>query len=187
MRSSPFCGGAARALEGEIAAADRKPPRPRWLPLGGALLAVLAVEAVARVSLWVTRGESTVGLSERTLYLQYRPFVMFGPDWDATMGNLRRPVRDGRYRVLLLGAATGEAFPPHMLEEELAKRFPGRTFEVVNAASGGYNARQELILAALWGSKLRLDMILSLDGANDLRHRLEWIARALSSSIRLMP
>jgi hypothetical protein len=174
MRSSAHRLNSAQPLEGESGRFDRKQPRARWLALCvGALLAVLLVEAMARISLWVTRGDSTIGLPERTLYLRYRPFLMFGPDWDATLGKLRRSLQDGRYRVLLLGASTAEGFPPHVLEEELAKRFSGREFEVVSAAYGGYNARQELILASLWGPELRPDMILSLDGANDLRHRIE--------------
>jgi hypothetical protein len=138
-----------------------------------ALLAGVIAEGGARAWLWIARGNSTIGLPERTQYLQYRPFVMFGPDWDAILGRLRRQADDGRYRVLLIGASTAEAFPPRVLEEELGKRFAGKAFEVINAAYGAYNARQELILVALWGSELRPDMIVSLDGANDIRHRLE--------------
>lgn len=146
----------------------------RWLALGfGVILAAFLTEGGARAWLWIARGNSTIGLPERTQYLGYRPFVMFGPDWDAILGRLRRQADDGRYRVLLIGASTAEAFPPRVLEEALGKRFAGKAFEVINAAYGAYNARQELILVALWGSELRPDMIVSLDGANDLRHRLD--------------
>jgi hypothetical protein len=85
----------------------------RWLALGfGMILAAFLTEAGARVWLWSVRGDSTIGLPERTRYLHYRPFVMFGPDWDAILGKLRRQADDGRYRVLPIGASTAEAFAP---------------------------------------------------------------------------
>jgi len=45
-------------------------------------------------------------------------------------------------------------------------------FDVINLAHGGYNARQELIVASIWGPMLLPNMLLSLDGANDMIHRL---------------
>src|SRR5262249_4943249 len=43
---------------------------------------------------------------------------------------------------------------------------------VVNAAFGGYNVRQEVVVAALWGGRLKPTALVSLDGHNDLEHRL---------------
>ncbi len=138
-------------------------------------LAVLGMEAAARVALFFTRGSSTVGLPERTLYLEYRPFVMFGDDWDTALNPSRYPRAAGdqrKYRILLVGGSTAAGFPTKVLEEAFAQKFKGRRFEVINAAHGGYNARQELIVVSLWGLNLKPDMVISLDGANDLVHRL---------------
>jgi hypothetical protein len=145
----------------------------RLLIVIGLIVAALLLEGGARLLLFHTRGDPIVGLQERTLYLQYRPFVMFGPDWDATLRSRQGTVANRRYRILLLGGSTAESFPAALIEEAFAKRFPPHEFEVVHAAQGGYNARQELIVAALWGPAIRPDMILSLDGANDLSHRIE--------------
>lgn len=35
-----------------------------------------------------------------------------------------------------------------------------------------YEARQEVVVASVWGPRLKPDLLLSLDGANDLEHRL---------------
>jgi hypothetical protein len=43
---------------------------------------------------------------------------------------------------------------------------------VINAGQGGYEARQEVVVASLWGPGLHPDLVISLDGANDLEHRL---------------
>jgi hypothetical protein len=132
-----------------------------------ALLAL--VEIGARVAIFLTRGASTTGLPERTLSLTYEPFVMYGPEWDrqftAADANDRRPI------ALLLGGSTAQGFSPEILGAALQRRF-GRPVHVVNAAYGGYEARQEVVVASLWAPQLRPSVIISLDGQNDLEHRL---------------
>jgi hypothetical protein len=53
----------------------------------------------------------------------------------------------------------------------LRRRFE-QPVRVVNAAFGGYEARQEVVVASMWGPSLRPVAIVSLDGQNDLEHRL---------------
>lgn len=130
------------------------------------------IEASARLFLYFTRGSSTAGLPERTLYLNYRPFVMFGPDWDAKFADQTIKKSPSVKRVLLIGGSTAALFPVNILEEALKYQFPEYDFKVINAAEGGYNARQEVVVAALWAPQLKPDIIISLDGANDLTHRL---------------
>jgi hypothetical protein len=56
------------------------------------LVGVLAaVEVVTRVAVYAARGSATAGLEERTLNLEYEPFVMIGPGWD---GQLAVPAAD---------------------------------------------------------------------------------------------
>jgi hypothetical protein len=133
------------------------------------LLGVLAaVEVVARVAIYAARGSATAGLEERTLNLEYEPFVMFGPGWD---GQLAVPAADGVPNVMLVGGSTAQGFAPEILEAALARRFVRRV-RVINAAYGGYSARQEVVVAALWGSRVKPAVLISLDGHNDLEHRL---------------
>jgi hypothetical protein len=134
------------------------------------LLAIM--EIAGRVYVHWTRGSQTAGMQERTVYLSYEPFVMYGPSWDQELAPTRWPPRLGVCRVLLVGGSTAAGFPGKILEQALSRQIESRTFEVINAALGGYEARQEVVVASLWGPSLRPDVLLSLDGANDLEHRL---------------
>ena len=151
-----------------------KPPRrrsaSRVVLINVAVLIGLlaAVELAARGLVLVLRGSSTAGLQERTLNLDYEPFVMYGPGWDARFAAVPR---DGLPAVMLVGGSTAEGFAPRILEAALAERF-GRPVRVVNGAFGGYEARQEVVVASIWGPALRPAAIISLDGQNDLEHRL---------------
>lgn len=73
---------------------------------------------------------------------------------------------------MLLGGSVAASFPDDVLEDALAARYGRAGFEVINAASGGYVARQEVVVASLWAPQLAPNLLLSLDGANDLAHRL---------------
>ena len=145
------------------------------LSITSVFILLFLLEAGARLFIYCTRGSSTVGMPERTLYLQYQPFVMFGPDWDKKVDdyNLQNKVASIKTcRILLLGGSTAGNFPEKILEKAFLKKFPEHNFKVLNMAAGGYNARQEVIVGAIWGANLKPDIIITLDGANDLIHRL---------------
>ena len=128
---------------------------------------ILVLEGGTRLFLYFTRGLSTVGLPERRVYLRYQPFIMFGDDLDRALTPSKYSgIKYGAraYRVLLLGASTAADFPKSILEKAFSDKFPGRKFEMIKAACGGYNARQELIVAAIWGTELEPDIIITLDG-----------------------
>lgn len=146
----------------------------RTLLVNLAVLIVLLAgfELAARAFIWWTRGSQTAGLQERTVHLSYKPFVMYGVDWDERLAPTARPRRPGVCRVLLVGGSTAQGFPLDILERALTMRFEGKPFEVLNGAHGGYEARQELVLASIWGPALSPHALISLDGANDLQHRL---------------
>lgn len=128
------------------------------------------LEIAARIYIGWVYGSQTAGLQERTAYLTYRPFVMYGPDWDKLLGS-RAKTEAGVCRVMLVGGSTAANFPIDILEGALSLHY-SKKFEVINAAFGGYEARQEAVVAALWGPGLKPHFLLSLDGANDLEHRL---------------
>lgn len=154
----------------EPAGSPRRASVVRVVLINAAVLiaTLVAVEIAARVLVLALRGSSTAGLQERTLNLGYEPFVMYGPGWDARFASVPR---DGRPVVMLVGGSTAEGFTPRILEEALARRF-NRPARVVNGAFGGYEARQEVVVASMWGPSLRPVAIISLDGQNDLEHRL---------------
>ena len=139
------------------------------------IIILFALEAGARIFLYFTRGASTVGLPERTQQLNYKPFVMFGPDWGKVLAPAKYPGSEkgkGVYKILLLGGSTAAGFPTDILEDAFHGQFPERKFRVINAAESGYNARQELIVCSVWGIGAKPDMIITLDGANDFIHRI---------------
>src|SRR5215471_798241 len=69
-----------------------RPSRARTVLINAVVLAVLlaAVELSARVLVLLLRGSATAGLQERTLNLDYEPFVMYGPGWDARFAAVPR-------------------------------------------------------------------------------------------------
>jgi hypothetical protein len=155
-----------------VARSDGRRPRvgAGRLVLGNLLVLVallVTIEVAARVAAYVLRGSATAGLAEQQLNLTYEPFVMFGPKWDE---QLAIPASDVP-TVLLVGGSVAANFPVAILERALGDR-AGHPVRVVNAAFGGYVARQEVIVASLWGANLRPTLLLSLDGHNDLDHRL---------------
>jgi lysophospholipase L1-like esterase len=106
------------------------------------------------------------------MYLSYKPFVMYGPDWDEEFSKKELAQDSNSCRLLLVGGSTAQGFPAALLEKELNKTFTPKTFQVLNVGTGGYESRQEVIVAFLWGPKVHPHVIVSLDGANDLAHRL---------------
>lgn len=146
--------------------------RRALIKIGIIFIVILSIEVGVRLLLHIVRGSATVGMIERMHYLNYQPFVMFGAEYDKELDPARFPKEPGTYRILLLGPSTARAFPRRLLEEAFQRKFPNYRFEVINAAGAGYSARQEFIIASLWGTALKPNMIITLDGANDLTHRL---------------
>jgi hypothetical protein len=135
------------------------------------ILLMAGLELAARVYVHYATGTSTAGLPERTLYLNYRAFTMWGDDLNEVVSKLGPP-EDSTYRILLVGGSTAQGFPASILQNAFEEKYPGTQFEVINLGYGGYNARQEVIIASIWGTQLRPDILISLSGGNDIRHRL---------------
>jgi hypothetical protein len=186
------CDGAALARRVHRAGAARvtaaaQPARVKshWLRtvlinVAVVLTLLLVVEVAARVAIYATRGTATAGLQERTLNLEYEPFVMFGPGWDA---RLAVPPADGLPTVLLVGGSTAQGFAPPILEKAIAagSAAPSESstlhMGVQRPAGGG--RRRTLGRPVETGSP---DLA---DGQNDFEHRLRVAAPAVSSWIPL--
>ena len=52
------------------------------------ILVLVFLEITARIGIFIIRGSSTTGINERTLNLDYEPYVMFGHKWEKQYSNL---------------------------------------------------------------------------------------------------
>lgn len=132
------------------------------------ILILIILEITARVGIFIIRGSSTTGINERTLNLDYEPYVMFGHKWERQYNNLNSKEK---IRIMLLGGSTGEAFDVKILEKKIQQKTKIET-EIFNSAAGAYNARQQLVLLSIWGKRINPEIIISFDGANDILHSL---------------
>lgn len=79
----------------------------------------------------------------------------------------------GKYRIVLVGGSVARGKRPeesiaHYLEKELNTRLNTDKIEVVNAGISAFVAEQQFILIQLIVQQYEPDMIVSLDGVNDL-------------------
>jgi lysophospholipase L1-like esterase len=133
----------------------------RLLPLAVAIVLVSFCEGSARLAIWWTYGSSNHQIQET---LNYAPFLITAGRESAYSFRPRRP---GQARVLWCGSSTAEQFTPEELTEAFGSIL-GRDAEVINIAQGGYNSTQGLVLLTLYGMQLRPDVIVTLDGINDI-------------------
>ena len=136
------------------------------------IIFLLSLEILARIYVGIKRGDSTAGLMERNLNLEYQPFVMFGPDW----ANVYKEFKDNteadvELRVLLTGGSTAKNFPEEILEQKLTK-LTNKKVKVYNSGYGGYNSTQELILITRFSILIEPDIIVNLNTANDILHSI---------------
>ncbi len=133
------------------------------------LVLLIALESSARVYIGWQRGNASVGLSERTQNLNYEPFTMWGKNLDLESEKFIKNLPTSTFKILLLGASTAEGFDVRLLRDAFTKSI-NKKVVVFNAASGGFNARQEAISLVLIAEKIKPNLILVLDGANDVIH-----------------
>jgi lysophospholipase L1-like esterase len=82
--------------------------------------------------------------------------------------NARRVFVLGGSTAVGFGASSDETTIPAQLEQILRADHPGLDIEVYNAGSTGFNSSQELILLNLTILELEPDLVVVLDGINDL-------------------
>lgn len=103
--------------------------------------------------------------------LAYEPYLMY---YSHDRSGLKRddeyvvyPAKGDRYRILIIGGSTAAQMPSAMVAE-VFQSLTDRKVDVVNLADGGYIANQALVMLAVHGAKLEPDLIISLDGFNDI-------------------
>ena len=127
-------------------------------------------EIITRIFLNFYIGESTDGLKERQSNLLYQPYVMYGPDWDYYI-NLKKEEKEKDIKILILGGSTAQLFPEQMIKDKFLDNFNSNV-SVFNLAYGGYVANQQMINLFLNIDNINPDLIINIDGANDIIHSL---------------
>ena len=132
------------------------------------ILILLAFEILARLFINYIRGYSKIGILERTVYLKYQPYVMWGKDLDKISNNFSKK---NSFKILIIGGSTAEALNNEVIKKAfLESSLDIKEIDILNVASGGFNIRQEVISTILVSEKIIPDLILVLDGANDIAH-----------------
>jgi hypothetical protein len=139
-------------------------------------LLVILLEIFARFFIFISYGTSIAGLPERTTYLNYRSFTMWGKNIPKEAQEYSGIQRPDNFRIMILGGSVAAGFEPY--HEVLAETFSeftvssGKSASIFNAANGGFNSRQQAIALMLSVETINPDLIVVLDGANDLSHSL---------------
>lgn len=142
-----------------------------WPTLLMTLLLLGVLEGAVRIYAYINLGSSVEGIRERTQNLNYQVFTMWGKDLDGDAAVFLREHGDAPVRILLLGGSTAQLYAPGTLESAFEKQL-GKKVAVFNAASWGFNVRQEAIALSLIAEKIQPTLILALDGGNDIQHAL---------------
>jgi hypothetical protein len=139
-------------------------------------LTVGALEACARLATFVMFGRTVQG-QVRLRYFPFlealeaqgdeRPLKLARPELKLSelAGVAQRP-KNGRCRVVVIGASTARGLPDQLLAAKLAPLYPGGV-EVVNLAVPAHIVNQEVVMLGLFGLNLQPDLVISLDGVND--------------------
>jgi len=138
------------------------------------ILLLIILEILARIFLFGYLGDSNVGVDARVKYLEYRPFTMWGKDLDRESELFSSSVKKNDFKILLVGGSTAEDFDDYHneLKNSLSRIIKNKRLKILNIASGGYVARQEFISLGLVTEKINPDLIIVIDGANDLIHSI---------------
>jgi lysophospholipase L1-like esterase len=80
---------------------------------------------------------------------------------------------DGVYRIILTGGSVARGKEPELsiaayLEKSLNEKFPQKNVQIINAGVSAFGVEQEFILIQMILQQYRPDMIVSLDGYNDM-------------------
>tara|TARA_Y100000992_G_scaffold299362_1_gene266032 strand:+ start:276 stop:1274 length:999 start_codon:yes stop_codon:yes gene_type:complete len=133
-------------------------------------LILFSLEIITRIVIIIKFNKTSMGLTERTNYLSYQPFTMFGKDYYNFFENVKNNIDYNQYNILLLGGSTAEGFNSKILENEITKVI-NKKINVFNAASSSFNSSQELIVLSK-SLDINFDLIVTLSGANDLLHSI---------------
>ncbi len=135
------------------------------LCVGGALLMLGVLEVGARLAVFLRYGNQNEGFHH---IFKYEPFLGVRTN-DRFL--LRYPERRAdELRVLILGGSTADSLVDVGYEaySQLFGDVSGRRTQVINFAQGGAISSQQVIMLARYGVRLHPDIVIAVDGANDI-------------------
>jgi lysophospholipase L1-like esterase len=168
--------------------------KPLWKKImyGAAtlFLAVLLAELALGIYFSVKDGNEMVETvhDEPYLYYLYDEGETTNQHGFKTSYPIEKPI--GTYRIILIGGSVArgkeaEQSISHFLEKELTQRYNTDKIEVLNAGVSGYVLQQEFILVQSVLQHYKPDMIIGLDGYNDLL--TYYLNQSLETNIALPP
>jgi hypothetical protein len=128
----------------------------------GVFLALCALsECGTRLVIYAVFGSSTQGMHE---VFRYEPYLIHSDDERL---HVAYPDKGDRVRVVVIGGSTAEQMPSEFMEAAMTRALK-RPVEVINLAQGGYITTQEVIVLGLYGLRLKPDLVVTIDGVNDI-------------------
>ena len=91
---------------------------------------------------------------------------MYGPNWNKIIDN--EIIENNEFRILILGGSTAQALPSKLIKKLINKI--NKKIYIFNLAFGGYVAQQELVALVTYINKKKFNLIINIDGANDIIH-----------------
>ncbi len=150
-----------KELSGKAAHKIRSGWAKFWLATFSVVLVFGLLEGAARIYVAKVYGKSTFGMMWK---FSYEPFTLMRTN-DKFYREI--PPKGDNFRILLLGGSTADLMPDAMISATFSKAL-NRKVDVVNLGQGGFVLNQELVAFALHGIKTKPDLVLTIDGANDL-------------------
>jgi hypothetical protein len=145
------------------------------------ILLLVFLEISARGYISLNYGKANAGLVERSVNLDYRPFTMWGPNFDKQSKIFRENnlASSSDYVILIMGGSTGGEFSANERGQgTIEKAFKSLVVNdsskvrIFNTSVGGFNIRQEISALMMSVEKIQPDLIIVLDGANDIQHAM---------------
>lgn len=130
------------------------------------LFFLIILEILTRALIYFYIGNSNAGVQERTTNLIYQPYLMFGPEWRTKISEFNTNKKN-QYTVLILGASTAQNIPLDIFKSKIEKKL-NKKINIFNGAYGGYNSIQQYIFLNMYGLDITPNLIISIDGANDI-------------------
>ncbi|MGY8690628.1 MAG: hypothetical protein ACKVHP_23190, partial [Verrucomicrobiales bacterium] len=128
------------------------------IPMG---IVVAGLEGAARLYVWKKYGSQDHGMNWK---FSYEPYILTRTD-DRFYKEV--PPKSDAFRVLVIGGSTASLIPSADLEKALEPVI-GNKVEVINLAQGAYIMNQERITFLIHGVQVEPDLLITLNGANDL-------------------
>jgi hypothetical protein len=134
------------------------------LSLSSILLLIAVLEGVTRIAVLLKYGKHDHGFYH---VFSYETFL--GARTNERFRLAYAPKAD-RFRILILGGSTANQLSgmPQESFAPLSARLTTKSVEVINFAQGGSISSQELIMFARYGLRLEPDLVIVIDGINDI-------------------